>query len=131
MSDLTEYVFHFGINEDVVRIPYAKCKRIREGGEVMLEYANQSIYVAYAYILIDNRKPRYCPRIDGAVYYFDYAGRVLLEKPHYFDLLQDLDETGGVISLHHRKMKKEASDKHCWKLNTRQIQAVIDLIRWC
>lgn len=128
---IREYVFKFADDGYVTRIPHAKWSRIREGNESIEEYSNQSIYVAYAYILLDNRKPRYCPRIDGAVYYFDHAGRVLLDKPYYFDLLQDLEEMGGVISLHHRKMKKEASDKYCWTLNTRQIQAVIDLIRWC
>lgn len=127
---MREYVFRFADDGNVMRISHVKWRRIREGNESLEEYSNQSIHIAYAYILQENRKPNYCPRIDGAVYYFDHAGRVLLDKPHYFDLLQDLEEAGGVISLRHRRMKKEASDKYCWTLNTRQIQAVINLISW-
>lgn len=64
MSGLTEYVFHFKSSGEVMRIPYAKWKRIREGEEVIVEYASQAIYIAYAYILLEKRKPDYCPRID-------------------------------------------------------------------
>ena len=129
MSGLTEYVFHFKQCGEVVRIPYAKWKRIREGEEVIVENARQMVYIAYAYILLENRKPDYCPRIDGAIYYFDQAGKVILNRPHYFDIFQDgEEERGAVISLQHRKKKKEVAEKYHWKLTTKKIQAVVDSI---
>ncbi len=129
MSSLTEYVFRFDQYGDVVRIPYAKWNRIREGEEVIVEYANQAIYIAYAYILLENRKPDYCPRIDGAIYYFDEMGYVILGRPYYFDLLQDLEEyAGGAINLQHHKNKKATAEKYRWKLKPNQIQKVIDCI---
>ncbi len=129
MSSFTEYVFHFKNKNDVVHIPYAKWKRIREGEDITKEYANQAVYIAYAYILLENRKPDYCPRIDGAIYYFDKKGGIILDRPHYFDIFQDgIEETGGVISLQHRKKKKEVAEKYHWKLNPQQVQVVIDCI---
>jgi len=128
---IAEYVFYFDEKDDVIRIPHAKWHRIREGEKVIEGYANQAVYIAYAYILLENRKPDYCPRIDGAIYYFDNTGKVILGRPHYFDLFQDYDEeVGGVISLQHRKKKKEVADKYHWKLNPKQIQTVINLISW-
>ena len=50
MSGLTEYVFHFDNHGKVIRIPRARWNRIRMGDEVVEEYANQTIYIAYAYI---------------------------------------------------------------------------------
>lgn len=129
MSSLAEYVFHFDPNGDIVRIPYAKWKRVREGGEVIDDYANQAVYIAYAYILLENRKPDYCPRIDGAIYYFDKTGKAILNRPYYFDIFQDsAEEAGGVISLQHRKKKKGVEDRYRWKLKSDQIQKVIDCI---
>ena len=129
MAGLTEYVFHFKQSGEVVRIPYAKWKRIRESEEVIVEYASQAIYIAYAYIILENRKPDYCPRIDGSIYYFDNSGRVILNRPYYIDLLQDLDEeAGGVISLQHHKKKKNVAKKFHWKLKPQQIQQVIECI---
>ena len=97
--------------------------------EYVKEYANQKVYIAYAYILLENRKPDYCPRIDGAIYYFEQNGRVIENTPYYFDLFQDYEEkTGGVISLQHRKKKKVVEDRFCWKLKPGQIQKVIDCI---
>lgn len=129
MSSLTEYVFRFDQHGNVVRIPYAKWKRIREGEEVVEAYVNQTVYIAYAYILLENRKPDYCPRIDGAIYYFDKAGYVISDKPYYFDLFQDIDEKeSGVISFEYRKKKKEVEDRYRWKLKPDQIQKVVDCI---
>ena len=129
MSSFTEYVFRFDLNGEVIRIPYAKWKRIREGEEVVEDYVNQTVYIAYTYILLESRLPEYCPRIDGAIYYFDKNGYVILDKPYYFDLLQDNDErTGDVISLQHRKKKKEVTDKYYWKLKPGQIQKVVECI---
>lgn len=129
VMSLREYVFQFDDTKLVRRIPYAKWCRIREGNERVEVYSNHAVYIAYAYILVEQGKPEYCPRIDGAIYYFDKTGLVIMEQPYYFDLLQDLDEmTGGVISLHHHKKKKEASNKYRWKLNSQQIQAVISCV---
>ena len=129
MSSYTEYVFHFNSNGDVTRIPRARWNRIREGEESVKEFANEQVHIAYAYILLENRNPDYCPRIDGAIYYFDKAGKVILEQPHYHDLLQDLDEqAGGVINLQHRKKTKEVAEKYHWTLKPKQIQKVIDCI---
>lgn len=126
---IREYVFKFSDNGNVTRIPHAKWSRLREGDESIEEYANQSIYIAYAYISLENRKPDYCPRIDGAIYYFDSRGYVILDIPYYFDLLQDLEEeAGSVINLQHRKKKKEVADKYHWKLKPGQIQKVIECI---
>lgn len=129
MSSYTEYVFHFNSNGKVTRIPQTKWNRILQGDESVKAYANQSVYIAYAYILLENKKPDYCPRIDGAIYYFDEAGRVISDTPHYFDLLQDIDEASGeVISLEHRKKKNDVAAKYHWSLNPDQIQKVIDCI---
>ncbi|GMR16613.1 MAG: hypothetical protein BMS9Abin31_0968 [Gammaproteobacteria bacterium] len=129
MSSFTEYVFCFDLNGEVIRIPYAKWKRIREGEEVVEDYVNQTVYIAYAYILLESRKPDYCPRIDGAIYYFDKKGKVILDRPHYFDIFQDgEEEAGGVINLQHRKKIKEVAEKYHWKLKSEQIQKVIDCI---
>jgi len=124
-----EYVFHFTTDDNVTRIPATKWNRIREGDKLLKEFSNTSVHIAYAYISLKNRKPEYCPRIDGAIYYFDENGRVISDKPHYFDLLQDLNELNdGVIDLQHRKKKIEVAAKYHWTLNTRQIQLVIDSI---
>lgn len=129
MSSYTEYVFHFNSNGKVTCIPRAKWNRILEAKEAVEEFASQAVYIAYAYILLENKNPDFCPRIDGAIYYFDEAGRVVLDTPHYFDLLQDIDEAAGeVIRLEHRKKKKEVSEKYHWILNPDQIQKVIDYI---
>ena len=129
MSSYTVYIFQFCEHGDVVRIPYAKWNRIRAGDEIVEEYSNQAIYIAYAYLLLENRTPDYCPRIEGAIYYFDMVGRVIIEQCHYFDLLQDLEEdTGNVINLHHHKKKKSVAKKYQWTLNSEQIQAMIDCI---
>ena len=129
MSGLTVYVFHFSDASNVKRIPYAKWDRIRSGSETLEEFSERSIYIAYAYLLHEGKVPDYCPRIDGAIYYFDENGRIISDKPHYFDLLQDLDEaTGGVINLQHRKNKIETATKYQWRLSARQIQLVIDCI---
>lgn len=129
MSGNTEYIFHFKGNREFVRIATACWNRIQGGEKPVKEYANKKIYIAYAYILLENRKPDYCPRVDGAIYYFDRDGYIIDNEPHYFDLLQDNDEeTGGVISLEHRKKKKEAVDRDHWELKPRQIQQVLDCI---
>lgn len=129
MSSFTEYVFHFKQSGEVIRIPNAKWKRICEGEAVIVEYASQVVYIAYAYILLENRKPNYCPRVDGAIYYFDKDGRVIMNNPYYLDLLQDLDEdAGGIINLQHRRKKKEIAHKYHWKLIPQQIQRVINYI---
>lgn len=129
MTGISVYIFHFSDDGHVTRIPYAKWKRISSGKESVKEFSNAAIRIAHAYILLENKKPAYCPRIEGGVYYFDRSGRIILNEPYYFDLLQDLDEAcGGVIDLQHRKKKKQALDKYCWKLNAQQIQAVIDCI---
>jgi len=124
-----EYVFHFTTNDNVTRIPAAKWNRIREGDELLRELSNTAVYIAYAYITLKNKKPDFCPRIDGAIYYIDENGRVISDKPHYVDLLQDLDEIdGGVINFQHRKQKIETAKKFRWQLNAQQIQLVIDCI---
>lgn len=100
MSGLTEYVFHFENHGEVIRIPRARWNRIRDGEEPVKDYANKKVYIAYAYILLENRKPDYCPRIDGAIYYFDNTGKIISYRPHYFDIFQEGEEdAGGVISL--------------------------------
>lgn len=127
-----EYVFHFDAEGNVTRIPHSKWNRVRNGEELIQAYSNQSVYIAYAYITLENSKPDYCPRIDGAIYYFDETGHVILDKPYYFDLLQDLDEMNGcIIDLQHRKKKKEVSNRYRWQLTSKQIQAVIDCIWPC
>lgn len=128
MPGLTVYVFYFSDDGKVTRIPYAKWQRIEAGDEIVEEFSNLSIHIAYAYILLENRKPDYCPRIEGEICYFDHSGKTIPNKP-YFDLLQDMDEaSGGVISLQHRKRIKEVREKNYWQLNAQQIQAVIDCI---
>ena len=129
MSGLTVYIFRFSDDGRVTRIPYAKWNRISSGDETVEEYSNLSIHIAYAYILLENRKPDYCPRIEGQIYYFDRSGRIIDDGRNYFDLLQDVDEaSGGVINLQHRKRKKEVQEKCYWELNSQQVQAVIDCI---
>lgn len=130
MSSLTEYVFHFDQNEEVRRIPFAKWSRIREGDEALKDYANQSLKIAYAYILLENRKPDYCPRIDGTIYYFDKFGYVIKTLPK-IDLLNDIEEEdSGVIDFQYRKERYEYLKLHKWKLDPKQIGVVIDLIKW-
>jgi len=129
MTNRTVYVFYFSDDYRVKRIPYAKWKRISAGDECVDEFSNLAVHIAYAYILLENKKPDYCPLIEGHIHYFDETGRMILDELPYFDLLQDMDEAaGGVINLHHRKKKKAAFDKYCWTLNAQQIQAVVDCI---
>ena len=129
MTNHTVYIFHFSDEDRVTRIPYAKWKRISSGKEPVKEFVNASIRIAYAYLLLENKKPNYCHRIEGGIYYFDKFGRIILNELAYFDLLQDLEEdSGGVINLQHRKKKKEAFDKYCWELNSQQVQTIIDCI---
>jgi len=124
-----EYVFLFNTDGSVTRIPAAKWSRVREGDELLQEFSNRSVQIAYAYIKFVNSSPDYCPRIDGVIYYFDENGRVISDKPHYFDLLQDLDEvTGGVINLQHRKLKVKTASKYQWQVNAKQIQLIVDNI---
>lgn len=129
MTGITEYVFHFDHHGEVIRIPRARWNRIRDGEELVKEYANKKIYIAYAYILLESRKPDYCPRIDGAIYYFDQMGKINLERPHYIDIFQDDEEAaGGVICLQYRKKRKEVLEKYHWKLKPAQIQKVIGCV---
>ena len=129
MNSLTTYVFQFKDSDDVVRLPYAKWNRIWSGDEIVKEYSNQPVYIAYTYLSLENKKPVYCSRIDGEIYYFDKEGRIILNKPHCLDIFQDLDEeAGGVINLQHRKKKKEVADKYYWELNPQQIQQVLECI---
>ena len=128
MSNITVYVFYFSDDGKVSRIPYAKWKRIINGDELVEEFSNMSIRIAHAYVLLENRKPDYCPRIEGEICYFDDTGKFISELP-YFDLLQDMgEESGGVVSLPHRKKKKTFFEKYYWELNSQQIQKVIDCI---
>lgn len=84
---------------------------------------------SYVEILPENKKPDYCPRIERQIYYFDNSGRIILDDPFYFDLLQGLsDDAGGVISLKHRRNKKAAFDKYYWELTSQPIQSVIACI---
>lgn len=49
--------------------------------------------------------------------------------PPYINIFQDnVEESGGVISLTHRKKKKDTLEKFHWKLQAGQIQQVIDCI---
>ena len=129
MSNYTVYIFHFSNTGDVIRLAYRRWCHIRAGDESVKEYSNKTIHIAYTYLTLENKKLDFCPRIDGAIYYFDKDGSVILDKPHYFDLLQDMDEdAGAVINLQHRKKKKEITDKYYWKLNPQQIQRVIECI---
>ncbi|MFC1589714.1 hypothetical protein ACFL3P_05550 [Pseudomonadota bacterium] len=129
MSSVTVYVFYFSDDGIVTRIPYSKWKRIKAENEPVEAFSNSTVYIAYAYILLKNRKPDYCPHIEGGIYYFDQSGRMVSNEPYYFDLLQDLDEAaGGVIDLQHRKKKKQAFEKYCWELNSQQVRSVIDCI---
>jgi hypothetical protein len=112
----------------VTRIPYAKWKRIIHGDELVEEFSSLPVRIAHAYILLEDRKPDYCPHIEGEICYFDHSGKIIPNQP-YFDLLQDMDEaSGGVINLRHRKRLKEVREKNYWELNSQQIQAVIDCI---
>ena len=129
MTGVTVYIFCFTDDGKVIRIPYTKWKRISSGDETVEEFSNLSIHIAYAYLLLENRKPDYCPRIEGQIYYFDPSGRVIDDDRNYFDLLQDIDEASAdVINLQHRKRKKEVQEKYYWELNSQQVQAVIDCI---
>jgi hypothetical protein len=129
MASHAVYVFYFSEDGNVTRIPYARWDRIESGKETVEDYSNLTIRIAYAYLLLENKKPDYCARIEGQIYHFDQSGRIIQDNPPYFDLLQDIDEaSGGVINLEHRKKKKEAFDKYYWELNSQQIQAVIDSI---
>ena len=129
MTNRTVYIFYFSDYGNITRIPYAKWKRISSGEEAIKSFSNATIHIAYTYILLENKKPDYCPRIEGGIYYFDKSGRIILDEPPYFDLLQDLAErNGGAINLQHRKKKIEAFNKYQWELNSQQIQAVIDYI---
>lgn len=129
MSSLTEYVFHFEQSGKVTRIPYARWNRIREGEEAVKSFAKQAIYIAYAYIILENKKPDYCPRIDGAIYYFDKVGSIISDKPHCIDIFEDAEEEiSRVINLQYRKKKKEVFNKYYWTLNARQIQQIVSEI---
>ncbi len=129
MTNYTIYIFYFSTPGEVKRIPYAKWIRIRAGDEIVKEYSNQLVYIAYTYLSLENKNPDYCPHIDGEIYYFDKEGRVILDKPHYLDIFQDLDEeAGGVINLQHRIKKKEVADKYHWELDPQQIQQVLGCI---
>jgi len=129
MSSLTEYVFHFEHGGKVARIPFDKWKRIRDSEEAVEAYSNQAIYIAYVYILLENRKPVYCPRIDGAIYYFNKAGNIISDKPHCIDIFEDIEEeTSRVINLQYRKKKKEVLNKYYWRLNAQQIQQIVSEI---
>jgi len=129
MSGYTVYIFNFPDDNHVTRIPYAKRKRVSSGKESVQAFSNSAVRIAHAYLLLKDKKPDYCSRIEGGIYYFDNSGRIILNKAYYFDLLQDLDESSaGVIDLQHRKKKQAALDKYCWELNSQQVQAVIDCI---
>lgn len=128
MSNPTVYIFIFSSKTVVTRLPYAKWIRIRSGSERSVDFAGKAIRIAYAYILLKNRKPSYCPRIEGGIYYFDHDGRI---KNYlvYFDLLEDMnEEQTGIINLQHRKKLKEYTNKYCWNLNVTQVQQVISCI---
>lgn len=128
MSNLTTYVFQFHDDTSVTRIPFAKWKRIREGEERVKEYANGKMYIAYAYILLENRKPDYCPIIEGSIYYFDAMGYVIKTLTR-IDLLRELyEKDDDAIDFNYHRQKVDYFKKHQWQLNSSQIQEVIKMI---
>ena len=125
---LREYVFHFVDAEIVSRIRYVKWCRVLEGEESVDAFANRSIYIAYAYISVENRIPSYCPRIDGAIHYFDESGYIVKTLTK-IDLLKELDEMNSdVIDFCYLRGKQKYFKRHQWQLDSSQIQAVIDCI---
>ena len=124
---IREYVFKFANDGNVTRIPHAKWSRIREGDECIEKYA-QAVYIAYAYIFLENRKPEYCPRIEGAIYYFDESGYMVKTLPK-IDILKEMEEMNtNVIDFYYHKEVQKYLKQHQWQLASRQIQAVIDSI---
>ena len=55
MASHTVYIFYFSDDGSVTRIPYAKWKRISSGKESVKAFANASIRIAHAYILLENK----------------------------------------------------------------------------
>ena len=128
MSNLTTYVFHFLESDKVVRLPYAKWNRICSCEEALPKYSNKSIYIAYAYIELENRKPVYCPVIEGSIYYFDAKGYLIKKLPR-IDLLKELYEMDSdVIDFNYHKENFDYFKQHQWQLDSNQIQAVLDCI---
>lgn len=128
MSNLTTYVFHFLEPEKVVRLSYAKWNRIFLGEEKLPNYSNKLIYIAYAYISLENRKPAYCSIIEGSIYYFDAMGYLIKTLPR-IDLLQEMYEINSdVIDFNYHKEKADYFKQHQWQLNLKQIGVVLDCI---
>ena len=129
MTSYTVYIFHFSVDGTITRIPYAKWKRISTGKEPVPSFSGSSVYIAHAYLVLENKKPDYCLRIEGGIYYFDKTGTIILNDPQYFDLLWDLNRASEtVIDLQHHRKIKMSFEKYCWELKPQQIQAVIDCI---
>lgn len=128
MSNLTTHVFHFLEPDKVVRIPYAKWNRICSGEEILPNYSNKLIYIAYAYISLENRIPVYCPIIEGSIYYFNTAGYLIKTLPR-MDLLKEMYEIDSdVIDFNYHKEKYDYFKQHQWQLNSKQIGVALDHI---
>ncbi|MCK4866349.1 MAG: hypothetical protein KAT06_13110 [Gammaproteobacteria bacterium] len=125
MTSYSVYIFHFSKNGDVHRIAYAKWKRLYSRKECDKSLANLSIYIAFAYIELNDRKAEFCPRIDGEIFYFDDKGWLILDKRVSLDIFQESRE--GIIDLSYWQKKKERQKKYYWTLNSNQNQRVIDL----
>ena len=126
MTNYRVYVFHFSKNGDVQRIAYAKWQRIYSRQECDNNFANQSIYIGFAYIELNDRKAEFCPQIDGEIFYFDENGWLILDRRVSIDIFQDGRE--DIIDLSYWQKKKEIQKRYYWKLNSIQNQRVIDLI---
>lgn len=129
MCSIRVYIFYFPDDGNVTRIPYARWQRIYSGNETIKEFANAAIRIAHAYIQLENRKPVFSPRIEGGIYYFDRSGRIIETSQEGVDLLHELYEScEGVFDINYHRKKKAWFGRYCWRLNSRQIQAVIDAI---
>ena len=132
---LTVSVFHFLDDGCVKRVPMTKWNPIGRGDKPYIGYENQKIKMAFAYIERIDRKPVYCPRIEGLVYRTDERGYVnFYERLKDFNSpLADLPIFDDGYDLQMRKTcsmfrRKCYSNRHLWQLSPSDIQKIVDAV---
>ncbi len=132
---LTVSVFHFKPDGTIKRIPMTRWNRMCDEEEPYVGYEGQTIRIAYAYIDRVNRKPVYCPLIEGAIYRLDDKGmvRVTDRIRDVVSPLGDIDLGGelsgpSVIDACARFGRRRYAVRHTWKVTPKDVQALVDII---
>lgn len=123
------YIFMLDENNHPSRIPLAKWDRVLKKQQAMIELAGTCVKIAYAYIELEDRRPVYCPRIDGVLHFFDESGYIAESHMPPVDLIANLKkENEKVVDLEHYLRNRDYWVANRWDVQPAMIQKIIDKI---